>query len=242
MIGRKVLLLDTDEQFLRLTRQVFQEAGVQVLTAQDGMEGIGKALTHQPDLIILGTMKPGKDNMQVFKKIRQFSSIPLIVLSAKERYQLMLQGRQTDIDDILTKPINPEILLTRARSIMRRRERNTQKLTAFYYDDGHLKINITKHLVIISGRRVKLTPVEFRLLVYLVSNADKICSFEQILAAVWGDDREGSHSYVHVYISHLRGKIEEDTKKPRYIQSVHGVGYIFETHNKPASFEKALES
>jgi len=241
MFGRKVLLIDNNEEFLRLTCIVFQGNGAQVITARDGMEGIGKMLTDQPDLIILGMMMPREDSFRVYKKIRQFSDTPLIMLSVTDRAQLMQKGWAPNHEDFLTKPTSPEILLVRARTIMRHYEQNDRNRAAFYYNDGRLKIDAAKHRVLIRGERVKLTPVEFRLLVYLASNADKVLSFEQILSNVWGDSQRGNKGHVHVFISHLRNKIEDDTKSPHYIRSIRGVGYLFEKPDKVRSVENDMK-
>ena len=240
MIGQKILLIDNNADFLRLAGLVFREAGAQIITASDGMEGIGKALTYQPNLIILGTMTPEKEGLQVYKKIRQFSNTPLIMLSSLDRDQLVLQGWEAGVDDFLTKPISPETLLLRAKTVIRRNEKSAALRSTINYDDGHLKIDVLKHRVLIKNKRVKLTPVEFRLLVYLVSNADQVLSFDEILANVWGSEQDGNNSYVHVYISHLRSKIEEYPKEPRYIRSIHGVGYIFEKQDRQFSYEKSF--
>ena len=96
------------------------------------------------------------------------------------------------------------------------------------YNDGHLEIDIDKHQVLVKGKPIKLTPIEFRLLLYMQQHSGKVLSYEQILDNVWGDEYRGSVNFVHVYISHLRGKIEKDARNPKYIQSVHGVGYMFE--------------
>jgi len=242
MIGQKILLIDNDIEFLKLTSRVFMKAGAQVITARNGMEGISKMLTHQPSLIILNVIMPRKDGLQLYQDIRQFSNTPLIMLSARDHEQLMLQGLEAGVDDILSKSINPEILLARARAVIRRSEHSDDHHAAFNYDDGRLEINVKKHRILIDGKPVKLTPVEFRLLLYLVSNADRVLSFDQILANVWGNEHEGNHSYVHVYISHLRSKIEQDAKSPRYILSIHAVGYLFEKQGMYSSFEKTFES
>ena len=141
----------------------------------------------------------------------------------------MLQGLDAGADDFLSKPFNADILLARARAVLRRSGHQNDKAAAFKYDDGNLSIDIESHHVLIKGRRVKLSRVEFRLLVYLTRNAGKVLTFNQILSAVWGDEYRGNIEYVHIYISHLRKKLEENTKSPRYFLTVHGVGYIFES-------------
>ena len=242
MIGQKVLLISNDAEFLKLTSMVFREVGTHVITAQNGMEGNGKALAHQPDLIIMDVMLPEKDGYHGYQKIRQFSNTPLIMLSTLDQDQHLLQARDSGADDFFTKPINPEILLARARTMMLSNEQSKDYRAAFNYDDGHLKINAKKHRVKIRNKRVKLTPVELRLLIFLASNADTVLTFEQILAYLWGSEQEGNNSYVHVYISLLRSKIEVDTKHPRYILSVRGVGYIFEKRARGSPAIKASAS
>jgi DNA-binding response OmpR family regulator len=228
MIGKKILLIDDDADFLKLTSLIFRESGAQAFTARDGLEGMGKLFTLRPDLIILDVMMPGIDGFQICERIRQYSNTPLIMLTALDHDEHMLKGLEAGADDFLSKPINRDILLARAKVVIRRSEQSNDYKDVFNYDDGHLEINIEKHRVHLDGKQVKLTPVEFRLLAYLASNAGRVLSFEQILDNVWGIEYKGNDDYVHVYVSHLRSKIEQDPKKPRYILSIHGVGYIFE--------------
>lgn len=242
MIGPKVLLIDSEAEFLESTSLVFKEAGMQVITARDGMEGISKVFIHQPHLIILDAMISGRNGVQVYQKIRQYTDTPVIMLSALGQEHDIPQSFKVGSDDFLSKPIHPEILLVRARAMMHLREQDEGYHATFHYDDGHLRIDVERHRVQVKDKRVKLTPREFRLLVYLASNSDKVLSFDQILVDVWEGERRGNKSYVHVYISHLRSKIEENVKSPRYIRSVRGVGYIFENYDKRSPIEKAFES
>lgn len=228
MIGKKILLIDDDVDFLKLTSLIFKESGAQAITARDGLEGMGKLFTQHPDLIILDVMMPGIDGFQVCQRIRQYSNTPLIMLTALDHDDHMLKGLEAGADDFLSKPINREILLARAKAVLRRSEQSNGYQDVLNYDDGLLKIDLEKHRVMVRDIQVKLTPVEFRLLAYLASNAGRVLPFEQILDNVWGSEYKGNDDYVHVYVSHLRSKIEKDSKKPRYIQSIHGVGYIFE--------------
>lgn len=228
MIGKKILLIDDDPDFLKLTSLIFKESGAQAITARDGLEGMGKLFTQRPDLIILDVMMPGIDGFQICQRIRQYSNTPLIMLTALDHDDHMLKGLEAGADDFLSKPVNREILLARAKAVIRRGEQINGYQEVFNYADGHLEVDIEKHRVLVDREQVKLTPVEFRLLAYLVSNAGRVLSFEQILDNVWGSEYKGNDDYVHVYVSHLRGKIEPDSKNPRYILSIHGVGYIFE--------------
>lgn len=144
----------------------------------------------------------------------------------------MLQGLEAGADDFLTKPINPEILLARAKAVMRRSEQNNNNQDVLNYDDGLLEIDVEKHRVQVGGKEVRLTPVEFRLLTFLAGNEGKVLSYEQILMSVWGGEYKSKYGYVHVYVSHLRNKIEKESNRARYIRSIHGVGYIFEKQSQ----------
>lgn len=228
MNGKKVLLIDDDIDSLRLNRIVFAKAGAQVITANDGLEGISKLHSHRPDLVILDVMMPGGSGYEVCRQIRKISNIPVIMLTALGQEQNELDGLDAGADDYLSKPYSPEILLARARSVIRRSEQNDSHRLSTDYDDGHLRIDFKKHQVLINNEHVKLTPTEFRLLAYLEENAGRVLTFANILQHVWGNEYQGSDDYVHIYVSHLRNKIEEDAKQPHYIISVRGVGYLFE--------------
>lgn len=265
-MDQTVLIIDDDADLLQLASLIFKKAGAQVITAHDGLEGISKFFTHHPDLVVLDVMMPGNNGYDICSRIRQVSETPLIFLTALNQEKEMLQGLAVGADDFLTKPFNPEILLARARTILRRSQRSTAgyesnggkgrnghsgnngyqghngssgknggythngagQTGSFTYNDGYLSIDIERHEVLIQGKRVKLTPIEFRLLVYLARNAGKLLTFEKILANVWGGEYLGTMEHVHVYISHLRRKVEEDSRHPRYIITIHGMGYLFE--------------
>ena len=228
MIDSKVLLIDDDADLLQLATVIFKKEGAQIITARDGLEGVSKLFTHHPDLIILDVMMPGINGFEVCEKIRQVSDTPLIMLTALNHEQEMLRGLEAGADDFLSKPFNAEILVARAKTVLRRSEHMKSQSDAFHYNNGHLSIDVERRDVLIKGKRIKLTPVEFRLLAYLARNAGKVLTFQQILTNVWGNEYSGSMDYVHVYVSHLRRKLGENTKSPRYILTLHGVGYIFE--------------
>ena len=259
-MDQTVLIIDDDADLLQLAGLIFKKEGARVITANDGIDGISKFFTHHPDLVILDVMMPGGSGFDICQRIRQVSDAPLIMLTALNKEQEMLQGLAAGADDFLSKPFNPEILLARARTVLRRMQRSNGSngtnghngsnghneyngshghdgsnrngsnghSGAFSYNDGYLSIDIERHEVLIDGKRVKLTPIEFRLLVYLARNGGKLLTFDKILANVWGNQYQGSIDYVHVYISHLRRKIEEDLNSSRYILTVHGEGYVFE--------------
>jgi DNA-binding response OmpR family regulator len=233
MSDQKVLVIDDDADLLQLVSLIFKKAGYNVFTASDGLDGISKFFTYHPHLIILDVLMPGSDGFDVCERIRKISDDPIIMLTALNQETEMLKGLAAGADDFLTKPFNPDILLARAKTVLRRLRHlqehvNSGSSTPFLYNDGYLSIDIEKHEVLIHENRVKLTPREFGLLVYLARNAGKLLTFEKILGHVWGAEYQGSLDHVHVYISHLRKKLEEDPQVPRYIRTIHGIGYIFE--------------
>ena len=228
MIDQKVLIIDDDADLLHLAGLLFKKAGAQIFTARDGLEGISKLFTCNPNLIILDVMMPGTNGFEVCQRIRQVSNAPIIMLTALNHEQEMLRGLESGADDFLSKPFNADILLARARTVLRRSVNGNTPSSNFEFNNGHLSIDIERRHVLVEDKRVKLTPIEFRLLVYLARNAGKVLTFDHILANVWGNEYRGSMDYVHVYVSHLRNKIEENAKYPRYILTVYGVGYMFE--------------
>lgn len=231
MYNQKILIIDDDFELLQLAGLIFKKAGYQVITAHDGLDGLSKLFMDHPNLIVLDVMMPGNNGFDLCHRIRKVSDKPLIMLTALNQERDMLLGLAAGADDFLSKPFNPEILLARARTLLRRTqlfEGASRSEENIVYNDGYLSIDVERHEVLIHDKRIKLTPVEFRLLVYLARNGGKLLTFEKILKNVWGNMYEGSIEHIHVYISHLRKKIEEDPKDPHYIITVHRMGYIFE--------------
>jgi two-component system KDP operon response regulator KdpE len=228
MKGKKVLLIDDDAGFLYLASLLFKKAGAQTITARGGLDGISQLFKHQPDLTVLDVMMPDFSGFEICKRIRQISNTPIIMLTALNTEEEMLRGLEAGADDFLAKPFNPDILLARAKTVLRRAQIKQPKEDIPNFDDGRLTIEVEKRQVLVNGRRVRLTPTEFRLLIYLARNPGKVLTFEQILLNVWGDQYRGNVQYVHVYVSQLRNKLESSPRQPRYIQTVHGVGYMFQ--------------
>ena len=230
MIGKKVLVIDDDRDLQRINAKFFQNAGASVDIASNGAEGIRKFFLDKPDLVILDIMMPELDGFEVCTRIRQVSSVPVIMLTALNNPDEIIRGLDCGADDFVSKPFNPDVLVARARALLRRLEMGQDTTPRMFYSDGYLTIDLEKRLVSVRGELVKLTRTEYNLLAYLLQNAGWIRTFEQILEHVWGPEYQGSVDYVHVYISNLRKKIELDPRLPAYLETAHGVGYRF---NKP---------
>ena len=228
MNGTKVLLIDDDSDLLQLSSHILNSVGAEVITARDGPEGINKMLMHHPHLILLDSRMPGISGFDLCKIIRKISNVPLIMLTAFNNEKNLVQALEAGADDFLTKPFKAAVLLARVNALLRRSGYEKNFSTKIDYYDGHLTVDPDRNQVLINGKRVNSGPTEFRLLAYLIKNAGKTLKYEQLLANVWGEGYRGNIDIVHVYISILRSKIEENPKQPRYIRLVYGVGYIFE--------------
>jgi DNA-binding response OmpR family regulator len=228
MINKKVLIIDDDPYLLQLATMLFQRAGAAVCTASDALEGLIQFYKCNPSLIILDVIIPEIDGLEICRRIRQVSDIPIIMLTALNGEEDMMRGLKAGADDFLSKPFSPEVLLARARAVLRRSERGGGQSRDYDFDNGHLRIDVDNRQVLIDGKRLKLSPIEFRLLIFLARHAGKVLTLEYILDNVWGSERLRNIGYVHLYVSHLRNKIEENPREPRYIQTIYGIGYLFE--------------
>jgi two-component system alkaline phosphatase synthesis response regulator PhoP len=150
------------------------------------------------------------------------------MLTALNGEEDMIRGLKEGADDFLSKPFSPEVLLARAKAVLGRSEQGDGHSKNYEFDNGRIKIDIDNRQVLVNDKRLKLSPIEFRLLVFLARHAGKVLTLEFILDNVWGSERMRNIGCVHVYVSHLRNKIEENPRKPRYIQTIYGIGYRFE--------------
>jgi DNA-binding response OmpR family regulator len=226
--GKRILVIDDEAVLLKLVEETFTRLGAQVYKASDGHEGLRQFYTCKPDLVILDLMLPQLTGWEVCQQIRQISNVPLILLTAINRDADIVRGLQCGADDYVTKPFSPAVLIARAQAALRRAVPDTEENPTGYYGDGYLTIDLEKRRILVNGKPVRLSATEYKLLAYLFKNAGRVVTFQQILAHVWGEEYHGNADYVHVYISHLRRKLEADTTNPIYIRTEHGVGYRFE--------------
>jgi DNA-binding response OmpR family regulator len=225
--GKKILLVDDDANLRQALSLLFEQAGATVYAAGDGRSGLQELFSHRPDLVVLDVKLPDLSGLEVCRQIRLFSHTPILILTSCAENEQIVCGLDLGADDYLTKPFDMEVLLARSRAILRRSGLAGKKETNAY-SDGYLTLDLPKRRIVVDGRPVKLTATEFQLLSFLVRNAGRVLTYQQILEFVWGKDSSGAEEYVHLYIYYLRKKLEPDPKQPKYLLTEHGIGYRFE--------------
>lgn len=220
-----VLIVDDEPQILRVLRTSLSMRGYNIETAANGEEGLEKIRTYQPDLIILDLVLPGISGLQVCSRIREFSKVPILVLSAKGSEGDKVTALNLGADDYVTKPFGMDELLARMRAVLRRS--TVSETEPSILRSGKLTINIEKRQVKIEDQEIKFTPKEFDVLKFLVKNAGKVITHRALLQAVWGSHSSEQTEYLRVFINQIRRKIEPDPQNPRYILTEPWVGYRF---------------
>ena len=227
-----VLVVDDESSIVTLLTYNLVEAGFAVITANDGAEGFRLAMEEQPDVILLDWMLPKMDGMEVCKKLRlQGIHIPIIMLTAKgEEFDKVL-GLELGADDYMTKPFSPREVIARVKAMIRRTSLSASPVkekTDDSYVFGPLEVYPERFEVFLNKEQLFFTPKEFELLIYLIENKNKVLTRDQLLSAVWNYDFAGDTRIVDVHVSHLREKIEENSRRPMFIKTIRGLGYKFE--------------
>ena len=228
-MGKKatILVVDDEPVMVRLLRANLEGAGFRVLSAGDGAEAVEITEREQPDLVVLDIMLPKMDGFAVCRAIREFSRVPVLMLTARTTEVDLIHGFQMGADDYLTKPFSTGELLVRVQALLRRSKWPEQLLERPNFRAGPIEIDFALHRVTVNGQAVKLTPTEFRLLVYLATNANRVISHRELLRAVWGPEYGEEAEYLRVYTRYLRQKLEPDPANPRYLLTQAGAGYMF---------------
>ncbi|GEN31496.1 two-component system alkaline phosphatase synthesis response regulator PhoP [Cerasibacillus quisquiliarum] len=228
-MNKKILIVDDEQSIVTLLTYNLEKAGFKTDAAYDGIEAVRMIENDDYDLIILDLMLPGLDGMEVCKHLRQQKiEIPILMLTAKDDEIDKVLGLELGADDYLTKPFSPKEVVARIKAILRRANRQTSLDQFAMIQIGELKIYPERYEVEKNNQLISFTRKEFELLHYLATNVEKVLSRDQLLSAVWNYDFVGDTRIVDVHISHLRDKIESDTKKPEYIKTVRGIGYKLE--------------
>ena len=225
--NRTILVVDDEERMVRFIRLNLEHDGFLVDEAYNGTEAINQVRSNLPDLVLLDIMLPDVDGFEVLRIIREVSSVPVIMLTAKGEEDDRVRGLELGADDYVTKPFSPRELVSRVRAVLRRTESSGVSTHGLIEVDDRLKLDFDRREIWVDGELVKLRPTEYRLLYHLVQNAGWVITHDQLLSKVWGYEYRDEPHYVRLYVNYLRKKLEQDPANPEYILTERGVGYRF---------------
>ncbi|MDF1499484.1 MAG: response regulator transcription factor [Anaerolineales bacterium] len=232
---RKVLVVDDEPRMIHFIRLNLEHDGFEVYEAESGSEALEQLRDQMPDMILLDVMMPGLDGFETLRLIREISTVPVIMLTAKGEEEDRVRGLELGADDYITKPFSPRELVSRVRAVLRRTEMPAQPVHDVIEVDDRLKIDFDRREVWVEGELVKLRPTEYRLLYHLVKNAGWVVPHEQLLAKVWGYEYRDETHYLRLYVNYLRQKLEQNPSNPQYILTERGVGYRFVDYRRDES-------
>lgn len=227
-MSQRILVVDDEQPIAEILKFTLEREGYEVEVAHDGVDAVEKARWHNPDLIILDIMLPRQDGFSVCKQVRTFSSVPILMLTAKEAEIDKVLGLELGADDYVTKPFSPRELTARVRAILRRIHPEKPAVENRTVRGGDLSLDLQAYEVYKGDQRVELTPREFELLRHLMTHAGQVFTRETLLQEVWGFDYFGDVRTVDVTVRRLREKIEANPAQPEYIKTKRGIGYYFQ--------------
>jgi two-component system KDP operon response regulator KdpE len=236
MDKKSILIVDDDPAILRLLSTNLKARGYEIFTATDGEESLETVQKDFIDLIILDLMMPKVDGVEVCRRVREWSDVPIIILSARGDENDKVKCLELGADDYLTKPFGIAELMARVKTAFRHRGDPTVTPAQSTFSYEGLEINFAKRRVTVDDREVTLTPTEFALLQHLAVNSDKVLTHNMLLQSVWGNEYSSEKEYLRVFVGRLRRKLEPDPKNPKYIQTIAGVGYQIST-SSPAKVQ-----
>ena len=220
-----VLVVDDEHRYRELLEMNLGRRGYRVLQAADGLSAINAVEQETPDLVILDLKLPDIDGYEVCRRIREYSNVPIIMLTAKAEPQEKVRGLSTGADDYITKPFSAEELLARVAAVLRRTEVARGDVGAESFRCGALRIDYAQHRVTVADREIPVTPGEYRLLTVLAANAGRVVVQEEILRRVWGEGYSTATALLQTAVRRLRTKIEDEPAEPRYVLTKRGIGY-----------------
>ena len=221
----RILVVDDEPRFLRLVEANLLTEGYEVLQAANGKQAVDMAADEKPDLILLDVMMPELDGFQACERIREFSSVPIIMLTAKGDEEHRVRGLELGADDYIVKPFSANELMARVRAVLRRSQRTGPEFGDTLFERGNLRINFASAEVSNDGDPVQLSATEYRLLLQFALNVGKTLTSEELLSSVWGPEYSGEKEILWVSISRLRQKLEKNPKRPELILTRAGEGY-----------------
>lgn len=223
--GPAVLLIEDEPQIRRFLRFTLASQGYRLLEAVTGVAGLVEAATRQPDIVVLDLGLPDIDGLEVIRRLREWSAVPIIVLSARGQESDKVAALDAGADDYVSKPFGVGELLARMRAAMRHAARSLQDASEATFTVGELHMDLARRQVDVGGTPVHLTPIEYRLLATLIRHAGKVVTHRQLLKEVWGPTYSEEAHYIRIYVAQLRRKLEADPARPRYLLTEPGVGY-----------------
>jgi two-component system KDP operon response regulator KdpE len=227
--AKKILVVDDEPQLTRVLRTGLKSHGYEVRAAADGLAGFEAFSDWHPDLVITDLAMPNVDGLELCRRLRAISQVPIIVLSAKGEEKTKVEALDLGADDFVTKPFGIDELLARVRASLRRANTPATSETAqTVFDSGEFHVDLESRTITVRGKPVHLTPKEFDLLVYFIKHAGKVLTHRTLLAAVWGGNYVEQNEYLRVFVGNVRKKIEGDPAKPRYILTEPWIGYRFD--------------
>jgi DNA-binding response OmpR family regulator len=226
----RILLVEDDETLQLTIRYNLERAGHEVLAVSDGESALERAATLRPDLVVLDVMLPGLDGFEVCRRLRERSTVPILILTARDDEIDRVLGLEIGADDYLTKPFSMRELTARVKALLRRRELLVRELASEPVASdvlavGPLRIDLTQRRVWRGEDEIVLKPREFELLAYLARHRERVCRSDELLRAIWGYETFGDYRTLAVHIHGLREKLEDDPRHPRLIETVRGIGY-----------------
>ena len=225
-IKATILAVEDEPRVLKLLKANLESSGYAVLTAEDGEQALQVMERELPDLVLLDLMLPKMDGYAVCRRIREFSAVPVIMLTARSAQVDLVHGFEVGADDYLTKPFSITELLMRVQAVLRRSKWPEEIVSRQGFKAGPIEIDFAQHLVTAAGKTIKLTPTEYRLLAYMASNPNRVLMHRELLRAVWGPEYGEETEYLRVYMRYLRQKLEPEPSKPQYLLTQPGAGYM----------------
>lgn len=230
-----VVVADDDPRLLRLVQFNLQQSGYRVLTAPDGNRALRLAETENPDLLLLDIRMPLMDGLEVCQRVRNFSTVPIIIVTAKDSEEDKVAGLDVGADDYLTKPFAAPELMARVRAVLRRAKLYSADTTEPIFESGDLKVDFAQQLASRNGHPINLTPTEYRIVAYLARHAGRVVTQSDLLTKVWGPEYENEAHLLRVNIARLRQKLEQDPGTPRHVITRPGIGYYLAKQEQEAS-------
>lgn len=224
----RILLVDDEPRILNFLSSKLKASGYEVLIAGDGVEALEQVQAQEPDLVVLDVLMPKKDGFETLQELRTFSSVPVIMLSARGANADKVKGLELGADDYLAKPFSPDELVARIEAVRRRLASAEKRKVYEQLSFGDLTVDFKKRLVIVKGREARLTRIEWLLLSELTQNAGRLMLYGELLARIWGPEYRDDVQILRTWVSRLRNKLESDPNNPTLIRTIPKTGYMID--------------